>query len=79
MLLSSKTYATSDSEILECNNRIRREAAQIESSRIWELGKRLGTNCTGDVGMLIKEMESLEDRDRQMLSMIKEGTRSGVL
>ena len=76
--LSSKCYATSDSEIVECNNRLRREVVLTESSRIWDLGKRMGTTCSEDVGMLIKEMMSLKDRDRQVLSKFKEGTRSGA-
>ena len=73
--LNSKTYATSDSEIVECNNRIRREVTQSEATRIWELGKRLGTTCSGNVSMLIKEMETLEDRDNEILSKFKGGTR----
>ena len=76
--LSSKTYATSDFEIVECNNRLRREVTQTEATRLWELGKRLGTTCSEDAGMLIKEMEMLEDRDNQVLSKSKEGIREGI-
>jgi len=76
--LSSKTYAMSDSEIVECNNRLRREATQIEATRLREVGKRLGTTCSRDAGMLIKEMETLEDRDNQVLSKFKEGIRGGI-
>ncbi|XP_068486483.1 uncharacterized protein [Phaseolus vulgaris] len=65
----------SDSEIVECNNRLRREATQSEVTRLWEVGKRLGTTCSGDAGMLIKEMETLEDRDNQVLRNFMEGDR----
>jgi len=76
--LNSKTYATFDSEIVECNNRLRREVTQTEATRIWELGKRLGTTCSGNVSMLIREMETLEDRDNEVLSKSKEGTKGGI-
>jgi len=68
----------SDSEIVECNNRLRREATQSEVTRLWEVGKRLGTTCSGDAGMLIKEMETLEDRDNQVLRNFMEGDRGGI-
>jgi len=71
--LNSKTYAMFDSEIVECNNRLKREVIQSKATRIWELGKRLGTTCSGNVSMLIKEMETLKDRDNEVLSKSKGG------
>jgi len=34
---------------------IRKEVVEYESTLIWDLGKRLGTTCSRDEGMLIKE------------------------
>jgi len=76
---SSISYALSDSEIVECNNRIRKEAVEHEPSRIWELGKRLGTTCPRDKDTMLKELEALEDRDRQVLSKSKKGTKASRL
>ena len=76
---SSISYALSDSEIVECNNRIRKEAVEPEPTRIWELGKRLGTNCSRDKDMMLKELEVMEDKDKQVLSKLKKGTKTGYL
>jgi len=75
----SLSYALSDSEIVECNNRIRKEAIEFESVRIWKLAKRLGTTCPRGDDMMLQEVEVMEDRDRQVLSKMKKGTKTGCL
>jgi len=75
----SLSYALSDSEIVECNNRIRKEVVESESVRLWGLAKRLGTTCPWGDDMMLQEVEVMEDRDRQVLSKMKKGTKSGCL
>ena len=75
----SNSYALSDSEIVECNNRLRKERVESESNRIWGLGKRLGATSSRDEGILIQEMDNLEDRDKQVLSKLKKGAKGGYL
>ena len=76
---SSNSYALSDSEIVESNNRIRKECVESESTRIWNFGKRLGATSSQDEDIMFKEMEILEDRDRKVLSKSKKGTKSGCI
>lgn len=68
--LNSNFLAMFDNGIIDCNNRIRKEEVEAESVRIWDLGKKLGTTCSREVGEVISEPDCMK--------MSKEGINIGV-
>ena len=62
--LSHYSFAESITDIHHCNNRLKLEINDAESVRIWELGRNLGMQCSGDDGSLVGELDRLEVRDK---------------
>jgi len=68
----------STSDIINCNNRLKTEEVDSESVRIWEVGKQLGLECSGDEGTMTTHMESMEVRDTENMKKYEEGINKVV-
>jgi len=73
--LCSKTGT--DSDIINCNNRLRVEWNDTESVKLWGTGKHLGMKCSGNEEAVIREMDCMEVRDNEVMMSSEEDV--GVL
>jgi len=72
--LSHFSFAESITDIHHCNNRLKLEVNDTESVRIWELGRNLGMQCSGDEGSLVGELDRLEVRDKDDKKVYRVGS-----
>ena len=77
--LSRGSFAESDNDIEHCNNKLRVEDCVAESERIWDAGKHLGVRCSGEEVNIVVELESMEERDKEVKKNVEEGTSHAEL
>jgi len=69
----------SDKDIINCNSRLYAPYNMAESSYLWAIGKQIGLYCRGDEEEVVKEYDSMEVRDSEVMNNRKEGKVNGVL
>jgi len=67
----------SDKDISNCNTRLNASSLLAEPTKLWEIGKHVGVRWRREGEEVIKEYESMEEKDSDILECTKEGNKSG--
>jgi len=51
----------------------------VEPTNLWELGKQVVVTCSGIEKEVIKEIQSMEERDNEVMRKYEKGTKKDFL
>ena len=64
----------SNNDVRNCNNRYWLENKESEAQKIWNIGKDLGFSFAGKEEVVVKNLQSLEARDRDNMLLKRKGS-----
>lgn len=66
--LNLSGMSISDSNIKNCNRKIRDRSDLSSAEKLWNLGKEIGVSCGGNEAEIITKIVEMEVRDREVIS-----------
>jgi len=69
----------SDGDINNCNLRLCDLDSSVDSSKLWEISRKVGINCRGDEQEVVNEYSCLEARDLEIMKSAEKGKKDSFL
>jgi len=73
LLQGKSAEPISDGDFINCNFRLCETGNEVDSPKLWEVGKKVGLICRKDEVEVVKEYTCLEERDLEFLQRHEEG------
>jgi len=67
----------SDDDIINCNRIFWLKKGPLESQKLWNITKEIGSTYSGDEVSILNKLEEMEQRDKKLKQKIDEGKHNG--